>query len=74
VVLHTIEDIPPASKFGLTLFPLFDDLDILTNVLNRPGLFCIKGEDRRARKALSEGADWCQFISGQRAIYTAGQC
>jgi hypothetical protein len=59
----------PAKSFGITMFPRREDIDILSDVLNRPGLFCAKREDVRARKKLAgcDGACWRQFIDWGRA-------
>ncbi len=75
VLLKTREQIPPDSQPGLTLFPHYDDLDPLTNIINRPALLCLKGEERKARKALAKDQSrWRDFIDAERAIETAYKC
>lgn len=77
VLLATRDEIPPADEQGLTLFPRYaSQMDPLTNVLNRPGLLCLKGEEKRVRKQLNPlpPEDWRSLIDRERAVRTAGKC
>ncbi len=79
VLIGTIDEIPPADrKPALPLFPRFvEQMDALTNILNRPGILAIKGEVQAARKALNpdpSACDWRDFIDFHRAERIAESC
>jgi hypothetical protein len=75
VLLGTTEQIPPISKGrALTLFPRFTPkMKPLTNVLNRPGILCIRGEERHA-KPDPDADEWKNHIKPDRAIKAALAC
>jgi hypothetical protein len=78
VLIGTIDEIPPSNrKPALPLFPRFADMDVLTNILNRPGILAIKGEVQKARGALNpdpSACDWRDFIDTRRAARIAESC
>jgi hypothetical protein len=79
VLIGTTDDIPPANRKGaLAFFPRFiSQMDVLTNILNRPGILAIKGEVEEARHVLNpnpEAGDWRQFIDAARAARIAASC
>ena len=75
VLIKTVEEIPRSDQFGLTMFPRYGNLDILSNILNRPGLLCLKGEERRAIPRLNpDPSGWRDLIDADRAIRTAYKC
>jgi hypothetical protein len=77
VLLWTEDEIPPSWRFALTLFPRFvNEMDALSNTLNRPGVLAIKGEEKSARKFLNpEPPDgWRLLIKRDRALRTAARC
>jgi hypothetical protein len=76
-LIGTVEAIPKAHKQALTMFPRYRGMDVLTNVINRPFLMALKGEEQRGTKAINavpDGADWAQFVNEARAKSTALKC
>jgi hypothetical protein len=53
VLIGTADDIPPVTGLGLTLFPRYGGMSVLMNILNRPGVLCLKGEETKARDAVN---------------------
>jgi hypothetical protein len=78
-LIGTTDEIPPANRRGaLAFFPRFvEQMDVLTNILNRPGILAIKGEVEKARKVVNpdpEACDWRQFIDARRVEHIAASC
>jgi hypothetical protein len=76
-LVGTVEVLPKAHKQALTMFPRYHGMDVLTNVVNRPFLIALKGEEQRGTKAINvapDGADWAQFVNEDRAKSIALKC
>ena len=77
-LIGTIEIIPAPERFGLTRFPRYiQEMDVLTNVINRSFLLSLKGEEERAIPALNPltaSQVWRKFIKAERATEIAWKC
>lgn len=74
-LLGTIEDIPKPERQALTLFPRYSSMDVLTNVINRPFLLAVKGEEGRAGGTLKGDTEtWRAFIRPDRVAPIAAKC
>jgi hypothetical protein len=74
-LIGTIEDIPKPERQALTFFPRYYEMDVLTNILSRPFLLAVKGEETRATSSLKDRKDnWRDFIRGERVQRIAAKC
>lgn len=74
-LIRTAEEIPDSHYQGLTVFPAYRDMDYLKNLINRPAVLCLKGEERRARDAVNaDKSDWDKHIKPGRVVLTASKC
>jgi hypothetical protein len=73
----SLEEIPSSSHFALTLFPRYGGMDVVTNILNRPLVVAIKGEEKGAVTFLNpdcEAVPWERFINEDRAKSIGRKC
>ncbi len=70
-LVRTHVDMPTADRQAVTAFVrYFSDMTPATNILNRPGVFAFKAQERRVRDEVTQ-ANWRTFIDEKRAVDAA---
>lgn len=73
-LIRTHIEIPDGSTQAVTGFLRYlSQMNPATNILNRPGLFAFKAQDRRVKVEALTAENWRQYIDQPRAIRAARQ-
>jgi hypothetical protein len=71
-LIRTHVEMPTGDRQAVTAFLRYaEQMTPATNILNRPGVFALKAQERRPNGATVTRQNWCEFVDENRAVHAA---